>query len=172
MGRKVEVEVGLSEVRIVYQNKVIAKHKRNLGKKQWILDPWHYLPTLQKKSRAFSSSRILLVMENEWHPVVLNLWRRQTKKFGEYEGTKEFLSTLMLFSKITNEEMITVLQLVEEESICSKEMIESFLETLTENCERAPTIKTEELPESTGFSIPQPDISKFDILLKGACNGE
>ncbi len=48
----VSVRVAEKELRIYYDNQLVAQHQRSFGKKEWIRDLRHYEKTLEQKPRA------------------------------------------------------------------------------------------------------------------------
>ncbi len=132
-GKDVVLEVGLSDVRIVYKNELITTHKREYRRDRWVINPWHYLEALQRKPGAFKSSRILTEIEQSWDPVVKKTYDLQIKKYGAIEGTKEFIATLLCFKDRTYEDMISVLELSLEQKRINKETVALIAESTGEN---------------------------------------
>jgi hypothetical protein len=48
----VSVRLTTEHVRLVANGPFIAEHSRSFGRDQWVCDPWHYLPVLEKKPRT------------------------------------------------------------------------------------------------------------------------
>ncbi len=164
--KAVTLELGLDEVRIIYENKLIAHHKREYLKDRWVINPWHYLEALQRKPGAFGSSRILSEIEESWDPVVKKVYELQVKKYGQIEGTKEFISTLLCFKDRRHEDMIAVLELTLEQKTVSKETVALMAETTGENIINIEEAKTSQIPAIANFSIPEADVSRFDVLME------
>jgi transposase len=165
-GKTLELEMGLSELRIIYKNQVIANHKREFLNDRWVINPWHYLEVLQRKPGAFSSSRILSHMEKNWDPVVKKVYDAQVKKYGELEGSKEFISTLLCFKERSYEDMIAVLELSLEQRTVGKETIELISETTGEDIINFEEARTAHIAAIANFSIPEADVSRFDALME------
>lgn len=168
--KKVSIELGLYDLRITHNNRLIAEHVREFERNKWILDPWHYMALLHKKSRAFKGSRILTEIEKNWSPVVKKLWEFQIDEFGESKGTKEFLGSLLFFQDKPYSEMEVVLELAIENKVFTKESIFIIYETLMEKLEKVEDAEIEHLPKISNFQIPEPDVKKFERLLE-ARNG-
>ncbi|MAZ46926.1 MAG: IS21 family transposase [Bdellovibrionota bacterium] len=165
-GKTLELELGLSELRLIYKNKVIARHKREFSYDRWVINPWHYLEALQRKPGAFSSSRILTHMEQNWDPVVKRVYDAQVKKYGEFEGSREFISTLLCFKDRSYEDMIAVLELSLEQKSVAKETIELISETTGEDIINFEEAKVAHIAAIANFSIPEADVSRFDALME------
>lgn len=171
IGQQVSVELGLNDVRITYKNQVIAQHNRNYRGQEWILDPWHYLQTLRQKPRSYKSSRIRSIIETEWEPAVKILWDRQVAKYGEIEGTKEFLETIIFFQNKDYSDMIGVIELAIESDSLHQMAIKVLFDTLTEKVPPIQRVDIEQLPEIMNVYIPEPNLGKFDLLMKGENHG-
>jgi len=163
--KKVTIELGLSNVRITCQNRLIARHERNYQKNQWVLNPWHYMSLLCRKPRAFETSRILSCMEKSWDPIAIKLWKSQKLEYGEIGGTKEFIETLLLFKDKDHSEMIALLELAVEDSMCSKENIKALFESLTEEDVEVEDAIIQNIEALVDFTIPQANVDKFDALM-------
>ena len=170
-GKEVVVELGLDKIRVVYKNKLIASHKREYRRDHWIINPWHYLEVLQRKPGALHSSRILSQIEEHWDPVVKKTYDRQIKKYGQIEGAKEFISTLLCFDERSYEDMIAVLELALEQKTVSKESIELISETTAENVVSIAEAKISDIAAIANFSIPEADVSQFDSLMEVNSHG-
>ena len=167
-GKTVELELGLRDVRIIYKNEIIATHRREFARDRWIINPWHYLDVLQRKPGAFSSSRILSHMEQNWDPVVKKVYEQQVKKYGEFEGAREFISTLLCFKDRSYQDMIAVLELSLEQKTVAKETIELIAETTGEDIINFEEAKTAHIAAIANFSIPEADVDRFDALMEVA----
>jgi transposase len=168
--KTLDIELGLDDVRITYKNKLIATHKREYLHGRWVINPWHYLEALQRKPGAFSSSRILTEIEHSWDPVVKKVYELQVKKYGEFEGARQFISTLLCFKDRSYEDMIAVLELSLEQKTVSKETVELIAETTGENIISFEEATTTHIAAIANFSIPEADVDRFDLLME-VCNG-
>lgn len=171
VGKQVTVELGLYDVRITQQNRVISKHERNFQKHKWILDPWHYMEVLRRKNRAFKSSMILTAIETNWSPVVKKLWEIQVSKHGETDGTKEFLDTMLFFQNKDYTDMIATIEVAVENGTTNNESLKMLYEALMEKEEKREDAPIEHLPNIAQFTLPSPDVRKFDMLMEVAKNG-
>lgn len=165
--QSVTLEVGLDDVRIIHENSLIAVHKREFLRDRWVINPWHYLEALQRKPGAFQSSRILSEIEHSWDPVVKKVYELQIKKYGQIDGTKEFISTLLCFKDRSYDEMIEVLKLSLEQKSINKETIELIADA--QDDEHHPeSAMTGHIAAIANFSIPEADVNRFDVLMEVA----
>lgn len=165
--KAVVIEVGLTDVRITYKNELIAKHAREYEKDKWVLNPWHYLPVLNRKPGALKTSRILTSIENIWHPVILKLYDKQIKKFGEYDGTKEFISTVLYFKDKNYDDMVSVIEFALGNKTLNKDAITLLHDSLTEDIVNVEDANIAEIKSISDFIIPEVDVDKFDELMVG-----
>ena len=166
--KAVTLELGLDDVRIIHDNKLIASHRREFLRDRWVINPWHYLEALQRKPGAFHSSRILSEMENSWDPVVKKIYDLQVKKYGEIDGTKEFISTLLCFKDRSYEDMIAVLELSLEQKTVNKETVALIAEAAGDEVLNLETALTSHIAAIANFSIPEANVDRFDVLMEVA----
>ncbi len=171
VGRSVSVELGLYDVRITCKNRVIAEHKRDFRRAQWIIDVWHYLPVLCRKSRAYATSRISTMIEKHWNPAVEQMRKEQMEKYGEEDGTKTFLETLLYFKDFEYSDMIAVFELALETNVTSKESIFMLHQSLIEENSKREEAPIANIVAISDFQLPQPDMSRYDLLME-AENGK
>ncbi len=164
--KRVEVELGLYDIRITCKNKLIAKHTRNFGKEEWVINPWHHLPILSNKYRAFETSRVRTTIEESWHPIVKKLWEYQVAKFGKNAGSKTFIKTLLYFQHLDEKDMIAVFELALENNAASKESIILLYQSLTEEIIEREEVAIANIIAISDFTLPQPDVSKYDKLME------
>ena len=166
--KAVTIEIGLDDVRIIHENTLIATHQREFLRDRWVINPWHYLEALQRKPGAFQSSRILSEIENTWDPVVRKIYDLQVKKYGQIDGTKEFISTLLYFKNRSYEDMIEVLKLSLEQKTINKETVELIAEGKEDDENRPEVAMTATIAAIADFSIPEADVDRFDALMEVA----
>ncbi len=164
--RKVSIELGLDDVRIIYKNKVIAVHKRSFQKQQWVLNPWHYLEVLQYKTRAFEESMISMKIKESWDPAVYKLWETQVSHHGECRGTKDFLESLLFFQDKPYQEMVTVIQWAIESKTTNTESVKMLYEMLNEKLSPIEEVEVRHIETISHFTLPSANIEKFNSLLE------
>ena len=98
--------------------------------------------------------------------MIVNLRELLVKKNGETKGTKEFLEILIFFKEKKYSDMITVIELALEEKRIHKESIKLLYETLTEKRLKIEEVSVNHLESIANFTLPSPDINKFDALIE------
>lgn len=95
VGKQVFIKMYPFEVQIAYENHIIAKHKRLLGKHEEILNPYHYLPLLAKKPGAIEDAKFM----QDWHlPPIFETYHKQlqARSRSKSAGTREYIKILQL----------------------------------------------------------------------------
>jgi transposase len=96
--RKVTVVATVEEVRLIYEDRLIAGHRRCWQKEQYIYEPVHYLALLERKPGGFDHARPL---ENWQLPDVFSLLRRRLEAQLGGPGTREFIRVLRLLESFS-----------------------------------------------------------------------
>ena len=91
--RKVTVVATVAEVRLVYEDQLVARHPRCWQKEQYVYEPIHYLALLERKPGGFDHARPL---ENWQLPDCFALLRRRLEAQHGGPGTREFIRVLRL----------------------------------------------------------------------------
>ena len=94
VGHKVQVHLGCWKIRIFVQQREIACHPRHFGRSRWNLNPFHYLETLRRKTRAFDDAMPLKTWRKSWPPYYEKLLRELRRRRGERLGIQEFIDVL------------------------------------------------------------------------------
>jgi transposase len=96
--RKITVVATVDEVRLIFQDKLIARHDRHWGREQFIFDPVHYLALLERKPGGLDHARPL----KDWHlPECFDTLRRRQEREPNGLGTREFIRVLRLLEQVT-----------------------------------------------------------------------
>jgi transposase len=111
IGQVVSVRVAEQELRIYYDNQLVARHTRNFGKRQWMRDLNHYEKTLEKKPRAkvMAYREKLLGLDSQAAAYVAEICRRDRNSMNqqilklytlwEEHGTEKFVETVRFCQK-------------------------------------------------------------------------
>jgi len=86
----------IAEVRLIFEETLIARHQRDWGREQTRFNPIHYLSLLERKPGGFDHARPL----EDWDlPVCLGILRRRLKAELQSAGTREFIKVLRLLER-------------------------------------------------------------------------
>jgi hypothetical protein len=96
--RKLTVVATVSEVRLVYEDRQVACHRRCWDREQAIFEPIHYLALLERKPGGFDYARPL----EHWDlPDGFALLRRRLESDNPRHGTRSFIRVLRLLEKFS-----------------------------------------------------------------------
>ena len=96
--RRLIVVATIDEVRLVYQDRLVARHARCWGREQAIFEPVHYLALLERKPGGFDHARPL----EHWQlPECFAVLRRRLEADDPRHGTRSFIRVLRLLEKFS-----------------------------------------------------------------------
>ena len=158
--RRMTVLATVDEVRIVFEDQLVARHRRSWKKQQSLFDPVHYLALLERKPGGFDHARPL---ENWELPVCFGILRRRLEAELDGLGTREFIKAL---------------RLLETHSLTAlKDAVQHALEIGTTNCDAVRLILEYQQEEPISLfcldgrphlklvRVAQTDISVYQSLL-------
>ena len=91
--RKITIVATVDEVRLVFEDKLIARHDRHWGREQFLFNPVHYLALLERKPGGFDYARPL----EDWDlPDCFDTLRRRQEHEPSGLGTREYIRVLRL----------------------------------------------------------------------------
>jgi len=91
--RQITIVATIDEVRLVFEDRLIARHRRHWGREQFFYDPVHYLALLERKPGGLDHARPL----EDWDlPVCFGILRRRLESEFGSRGTREFIKVLRL----------------------------------------------------------------------------
>ena len=123
--RQITVVATVDDVKLVFEDRLIARHRRHWGRKQYFYDPIHYLALLERKPGAFDYARPLA----DWQlPECLNILRRRMERTPDGLGTREFIRMLLLLEKATLEELSAAVEYATSLGIADADTIRVILE--------------------------------------------
>ena len=121
------VTLGVDRVDIFHEGKRIATHARLFGNNKWQLNPDHYLELLQQRPAAFETARPIKEWRRKWPQVLDQLLLRFIETHGETEGTRDFISVLMLYRDNAAEDVTTAAELALGSAITSSAGVKHIL---------------------------------------------
>jgi transposase len=95
--RRLTVVATVDEVRVIYEDRLIARHQRSWKREQFVFNPVHYLALLERKPGGFDYARPL----EQWElPNCFGLLRRRLEAAGPNgQGTRAFIRVLRLLER-------------------------------------------------------------------------
>jgi transposase len=94
--RQITIVGTVDEVRLIFENQLVARHERDWSKEQFHYDPLHYLALLERKPGGFDHAKPF----EEWDlPVCFGILRRRLEVEQDGHGTREFIRILRLLEQ-------------------------------------------------------------------------
>jgi len=105
--RQITIVATIDEVRLSFEDQLIARHKRHWGREQSFFDPVHYLGLLERKPGGLDHAKPL---ENWDLPVCFGILRRRMESELAEIGTREFIKVLRLLERSSITELKLAVQ--------------------------------------------------------------
>ena len=94
--RQITVVATVDEVRLVHDDRLVARHPRSWRKEQYLYNPIHYLALLERKPGGFDHAKPL----EHWElPASFALLRRRLEAADSRHGTRQFIRVLRLLER-------------------------------------------------------------------------
>ena len=156
---------GITEVRFVAGDRVVARHQRDWGKEQVHFDPLHYLALLERKPGALDFARPL---ENWDLPECFWTLRRRMEAAIEKDGTREFIKVLRLLESFRPKELTAAVEKTLQIGATTPDAVRLILEYQREEPTRF--FRLDGHPHLQGVEIPLPTLTTYTSLLQGEMN--
>lgn len=100
--RRLTLIATVEEVRLVYEDRIVARHARCWEREKTFFDPIHYLALLERKPGGFDYARPL----EQWPlPACYQLLRRRLEAGDSRHGTRSFIRVLRLLEKFSLDQL-------------------------------------------------------------------
>ena len=159
----------VDRVDISCQERIIASHKRLLGRGEESLDIFHYLPLLIKKPGAFDNARPV----RKWQapPLYQRALHILEKRYPGARGKKEFLKILGLQENGNKDKLEEAIKRAIKLNALSFDTVRNILEGLDNQIERVSPLDLAPYPQLSHYRLKAQDLSRYN-LLSGECHGE
>jgi transposase len=160
--RRVTIVATIEEVRLVFEDRLIARHRRHWGREQFFYNPVHYLALLERKPGGFDHARPL----EDWDlPVCFGILRRRLEAELGGLGTREFIKVLRLLEHHRMSALKHAVQYGLEIGVTSADAIRVILEYQQE--EPVTLFCLEGRPHLKLVHVAQSDVSAYQTLMGG-----
>ena len=157
--RPVTVVATVSEVRLVHEDRMVARHPRCWDRERSVYDPIHYLALLERKPGGFDFARPLANWEL---PECFALLRRRLEA-DERHGTKVFIRVLRLLEHHTLAQLTDAVDHALGIGIEDPDSIRSVLDHRAES--PAELFRLDGRPHLAGVRVAVTDVSAYAALL-------
>ncbi len=165
--RPVTVKGYVDRVAVVAGGQVVAEHPRCYDHSQQILDPLHFLATLERRPAALDHAPVY----RDWRPAAaLAALRRELEgRHGAQAGARQFIRVLQLLAEHPQSRIERAIEACRAGHAVSAEAIVQRTRALAAaEAGRQNVIEFScEIPNLPQVSVPPPDLSRFNRLLGG-----
>ena len=165
--REVTVKGYVDRVVVTAGGQVVAEHARCYGRSQQVLDPMHYLATLERRPAALDHAPVY----RDWEPkaALAGLRRELEAKYGLPGGTRQFIRVLQLLGEHPQSRIERAIEACRAGHAVSAEAIVQRARALaaSEAGRTSAIDSTYETAAIPRVSVPPPDLLRFNRLLGG-----
>ncbi len=164
-GRDVVVRAYVDRVEIACGHQVVAWHGRCYERGRDILDPYHYVPALLHKPRAFHQARA--VRNYPWSPPFRQALAFLEERHPDGDGAKEFLRILALKEQVGESRLSEALEMALRYRCVGLDAVRHLLHRMEASWQ--PPLPLEAVPlELTMHKVLVRDLSQYNLLLSRA----
>jgi len=165
--REVTVKGYVDRVVVTAGGQVVAEHTRSYGHSQQMLDPVHYLASLERRPAALDHAPVY----RDWEltAALAGLRRELEAKYGLPGGTRQFIRVLQLLGEHPQSRIVRAIEACHAGHALSAEAIVERTKALAVD-EAGKTSASDDSCKSPALpvvSVPPPDLSRFNRLLGG-----
>jgi transposase len=123
--RKLLTVATVDEVRLVYEDRLVARHPRCWGREQALYNPVHYLALLERKPGGFDHARPL----EDWDlPECFGLLRRRLEAADPRRGTRDFIRVLRLLERFSLDQLTGAIDYALDIDVIDADSIRTIVE--------------------------------------------
>jgi hypothetical protein len=123
--RKLMVVATVEDVRLVYEDRLVARHPRCWSRERTLFEPIHYLALLERKPGGFDYARPL---ENWQLPECFGLLRRRLEAADPRYGTRSYIRVLRLLEKFSLPQLTGAVEYALDIDVIDPESIRTIVE--------------------------------------------
>lgn len=123
--RQLLVVATVEEVRLVYEDRLVARHPRCWSRERTLFEPIHYLALLERKPGGFDYARPL----EHWQlPECFGLLRRRLEAADPRYGTRSYIRVLRLLEKFSLPQLTGAIEYALDIDVIDPESIRTIVE--------------------------------------------
>ena len=123
--RKLMVVATVEEVRLVYEDRLVARHLRCWQRERTLFEPIHYLALLERKPGGFDYARPL----EHWQlPECFGLLRRRLEAADPRYGTRSYIRVLRLLERFSLPQLTGAIEYALDIDVIDPESIRTIVE--------------------------------------------
>jgi len=159
--RKLIVVATVEEVRLVYEDRMVAKHARCWDREKIFFEPIHYLALLERKPGGFDYARPL---ENWQLPDCFALLRRRLEAADPRQGTRSYIRVLRLLEKFSLTQLTAAVEYALDLDVIDVESIRTILEHRSD--QPVELFPLDGRPHLAHVRVETTDVSSYQALLE------
>ncbi len=161
--RQLIVVATVDEVRVVYDDQLVAKHPRSWQRERTFFEPVHYLALLERKPGGFDYARPL----EHWNlPECFALLRRRLEADDPRHGTRSFIRVLRLLEKFSLAQLAEAVEYALDIDVIDADSIRTIVEHRSE--EPVKLFPLDGRPHLAHVRVETTDVSCYQALLMEA----
>jgi len=150
VGLAVQIKSYAWQIIILHESKVIGQHVRCFKRYQKIYNPYHYISILERKPGALRNGAPFKELMSLLPEVFSKI---RTKLEAYQDGSKQFISILLLINKQGLEKVTNACYLTIRAGGCSAKLVEQYLQPLTQVDSKEPEFIQLKNPPDADCSI-------------------
>ena len=158
--RQITIVATVEQVRLVFEDRLIACHRRCWQKEQFLFEPVHYLALLERKPGGFDHARPL---ENWELPACFALLRRRLEAQHGGPGTREFIRVLRLLESFTLSQLKDAVEYALDIDVIDPDSIRVIIEYRNQSL--VELFSLDGRPQLASVQVEQTDVSAYQSLL-------
>jgi transposase len=159
--RKLIVVATVEEVRLVFEDRLVARHPRCWGREQALFDPVHYLALLERKPGGFDYARPLA----QWGlPECFALLRRRLEADDPRHGTRSYIRVLRLLEKFSVEQLAAAIEYALDIDVIDPDSLRTIVEHRSDR--PVELFPLEGRPHLAHVRVEATDVSAYQALLE------
>ena len=158
--RRVTVVATVSEVRLVFEDRLIARHSRCWEREQTFFEPIHYLALLERKPGGFDYARPL----EKWElPECWALLRRRLEAHDAKHGTRSYIRVLRLLEKFSLPQLTAAVEYALDIDVIDADSIRTIAEHRAD--EPVKLFPLDGRPQLAHVHVESTNVSAYQALL-------
>jgi transposase len=159
--RQLVVVATAEEVRLIYEDRLVARHRRSWARERTLFDPIHYLALLERKPGGFDYARPL----EDWQlPDCFALLRRRLEVADQQHGTRSFIRVLRLLEKFSLSQLAEAVEYALDIDVIDADSIRTIVEHRAD--QPVKLFPLDGRPHLAHVRVETTDVSSYQSLLE------
>jgi transposase len=161
--RQLLVVATVEEVRLVYEDRLVARHRRSWDRERTFFEPVHYLALLERKPGGLDYARPL---ENWQLPECYALLRRRLEAADRQQGTRSFIRVLRLLERFSLAQLTEAIEYALDIDVIDADSIRTIVEHRAD--QPVELFPLDGRPHLAHVRVETTDVTSYQALLEEA----